>query len=59
MIDKKIFGLVLIGILILNLFLAGFRVYSFLVFWIVIGVVAIISFLLTRKKNNNKIYKEK
>ncbi|MEM4260297.1 MAG: hypothetical protein QXG00_03600 [Candidatus Woesearchaeota archaeon] len=50
MINKKIFGLILIVVLILNLFLAGFRIYDFLFFWIILSIVIIISFLLTRKK---------
>ena len=40
----KIIGYFCVIVLILNLFLMAFRVYTILVFWIVIAVVAIVGF---------------
>jgi hypothetical protein len=43
---KKYLGLFLILILVLNIFMAAFRVYTFLTFWIVLIVVIVIGYSL-------------
>lgn len=48
---KKIFAIVLIIILILNLILVGFGIYDWLTFWFVLGIVFLLKFFVVKKNN--------
>ena len=48
--NKKIIGLVLVAVLILNLILAAFRIIDWLVFWLVIAAVFVYAKFVLLKK---------
>jgi hypothetical protein len=48
----KSIGYFFIAVLVINIFLMAFRVYSILVFWIVLILIAIISYLLIKLLKN-------
>jgi len=52
--NKKIVAIVLVLILIVNLVLYGMRIIDNLVFWAIIIVIAIITYMWFRKDNINK-----
>jgi len=43
--QKQIISILLSLLLIANILLAAFRVYSFAIFWVILAVLAIISFV--------------
>jgi len=45
---KKIIGVIGIAILLLNMLFVALRVYSHLVFWVIIIIVAVLAFVLTK-----------
>jgi uncharacterized oligopeptide transporter (OPT) family protein len=50
---KKIIGIIVITILVINVFLFAFRIYNSTIFWIIIILGAIIAYILPKANAKN------